>query len=90
MKTAEEQVRDRLPGVLIDYLWTLASEPIKTGAFIQTFDLSPVRLGGELIQEIQHQATPCAVNHRVYGFPPVTARLRVVACEDSWHMAWTA
>lgn len=76
MKTRIEnvtpEVKATLPKVLIDYLWALvdASET-------RIIRLIPFTLGTGTVQDIYCETPDGQARHRVFGFPPVQARLAV-------------
>ena len=82
-KVLESQgVRALLPNVLIEYLWKLVFSGKYCKCRIQTFTLSPGKLGGKGIQEIFHLDEI----RRVFGFEPVSCKLRVFGCGDDYKM----
>lgn len=71
--TVENSIHDLLPEVVIDFL----REIIVGDGTILTFMFVPVKLGFGDIQEIRCENENGIVIRRVFGFFPVSAKLRV-------------
>lgn len=79
-RTVSWEIGDALPEVLIDYLWELArTEP---GEHSHAYILTKRPLGGREVQGILHLSdNGCEYRHKVFGFEPVSAVVRVVENE---------
>lgn len=64
----------RLPRVLVEYLWRLAAE---SGADVQTFILSTQYVGVNDVQDILYRRDGFSSWRRVFGFEPVEATVEV-------------
>ena len=74
----DPQIKKMLPDVFIDYLWQLTLSERESDVPTQKFELMPIDIGGQSVQQIVH--APCAQHqyvHRVFGVSPINGQLEV-------------
>lgn len=87
-RSVSQQVSDRIPEVLIDYLFGLVKKDQEISGCRHIFSLCKSQLGGEKIQDIVHIGENKAhATHRVFGFEPVVADILVVCDETGYAMS---
>lgn len=86
--TASENLKDALPKVLIDYLWSLIYSESASKNALQVFKLSKNQLNGRDVQDILHFTgnSEFPSNHRVFGFMPVNEEIHVICIGKDYHM----
>ncbi len=86
--SVSQQVSDRIPEVLIDYLSGLVKKDQEISGCRHIFSLCKSRLGSEQIQDIVHIGENKAhATHRVFGFDPVVADIIVICDETGYTMS---
>ena len=70
----EEDIRKLMPEVAIDFLRGI----VACDETIRTIRLFPVELSSDYVQEIVYENRGGTARRRVFGFPPVRARLNVL------------
>jgi len=85
---ASENVKDALPKVLIDYLWSLIYSESASRNALQILKLSANKLCGRDVQDIIHltEYSEFLSSHRVFGFMPVNEVIHVICMEKGYHM----
>ena len=76
------EIKTILPQVLIDYLCNLLPSNENGSHSEQIFELCPDKLNGQRIQNIFY----CDNRRRVFGFSPVSCKLRVINSADQYQM----
>lgn len=79
VQLVSQKVKDVLPQILIDYLWSLANSVSDTESTLQVFKLSWNMLSGRDVQDITHLAYDIGVKstRRVFGIRPVNEEIHI-------------
>ncbi|MVB11749.1 hypothetical protein CAFE_24740 [Caprobacter fermentans] len=86
--SGSRQGNDRMPKVLIDYLFSLIKTDREISGCRHIFRLGKGQLGGEEIQDIFHTGENKAIAiHRVFGYKPLTAEIIVICDGTNYYMS---
>ena len=87
-RSVSKQVSDKMPEILIDYLFGLVKKDQEVSGCRHVFSLGKSQLGSEEIQNIVHMGENRALaTHRVFGFNPVVADITVICDETGYTMS---